>query len=114
MECVRVEGVWVEGVRVDNERWDVRIGDSGECACEVCRVEGEVGRRRGEIPVRSEIGVGQLQPLAEHALKLWYACSNDGTTVNHGTLLANKKPWKQVTIETGYHRNRYYNRNKLP
>ena len=35
------------------------IGDSGECACEVCEVcEGEVGRRRGEIPVRSEIGVG--------------------------------------------------------
>ena len=65
------------------------------------RVEGEVGRRRGEIPVRSEIGVGQLQPLAEHAFELWYACSNDGTTVNHGTLLANKEPWKQVTIETG-------------
>ena len=28
----------VEGVRVDSERWDVRIGDSGECACEVCEV----------------------------------------------------------------------------
>ena len=55
---------------------------------------------RGEIPVRSEIGVGQLQPLADHAPKLWYACSDDGTTVNHGTLLANKEPWKQVTIET--------------
>ena len=27
------------------------------------RVEGKVGRRGGEIPVRSEIGVGQLQPL---------------------------------------------------
>ena len=26
----------VEGVRVDSERWDVRIGDSGECTCEVC------------------------------------------------------------------------------
>ena len=27
------------------------------------RVESEVGSMRGEIPVRSEKGVGQLQPL---------------------------------------------------
>ena len=55
---------------------------------------------RGEIPVRSEIGVGQLQALADHAPKLRYPGSDDSTTVNHGTFLANKKPWKHVTTAT--------------
>ena len=67
--------------------WRVKLG-----ACE--------DGGRGEIPVRSEIGVGQLQALADHAPKLWYPGSDDSTTVNHGTLLANKKTWKHVTIAT--------------
>ena len=50
-------------------------------------------------PVRSEEWIRKLHASEKQASELGQACSNDGSTVDHGTLLTNKETYRIITDE---------------